>query len=260
MIGKNILSSAVDQEEKLALAKAVDRANTAIKSCHSEFSQFMDHYKAYKFESLLSKERDIGISLFGGYDMAERLKLGFFPEYEEADEAAFPITAIELRYNTQFSSKLSHRDFLGAILGLGITRERLGDIILEEGRAVAFADSDIADYICINLERVKRTKVSCKILENYKPKKAEITEKKFTVASLRLDAVLSNAFNLSRGKTSELIKGEKAYLNWKNEASPSKLVCENDTVTLRGYGRIKLLKIIGTTKKDRILINIGIYK
>ncbi len=260
MIGKNILKSAADEEEKFALAKAVDRANIAIKSFRAEFSPFMDPYKAYKFKALLSSERDIKISLFGGYDMAERLKLGFFPEYEEIDESAFPITAIEIKYNSQFSSNITHRDFLGSILGLGITREKLGDIILEDSKAVAFADSDIADYICINLEKVKRTKVRCQILENYKPKEAEITEKRFTVASLRLDAVLSNAFNLSRGKTSDLIKGEKAYLNWKNETSLSKTVAENDIITLRGYGRIKILEVIGTTKKDRILINIGIYK
>ncbi len=260
MIGKNILKFAADGEEKINLAKTIDRANTAIKCYRAEFSQFMDPYKAHKFKSLLSGERDIKIALYGGYDMAERLKLGFFTEYEELDFDEFPIEAVEIKYNSQFSSGLTHRDFLGSILGLGIVREKVGDIVLEDSRAIAFIDTDIADYVCVNLEKVKRTKVSCKILHDYKPKEAEMTEKKFTVVSLRLDAVLSHAFNLSRGKVSDLIKGEKAYLNWKNETSVSKCVAENDIITLRGYGRIKITEIIGTTKKDRILISVGVYK
>lgn len=260
MIGRNILKLVFDDEEKLALAKVVDKANTAIKTYHCEFSGFMDPYKAYKFKSLLSAERDVKIVLYGGYPMSERLKLGFFTEYEEVSFDEFPITAIEVKYNSGFSSGLTHRDFLGSVLGLGITREKVGDIILENDRAVVFADSDISDYICINLEKVKRTTVKCKILESYKPKETEIVEKKFTVASLRLDAVCGHAFNLSRGKAADLIKGEKAYLNWKNETSVSKSVSENDIITLRGYGRIKIIEIIGTTKKDRILINVGLYK
>ena len=241
-------------------------ACSAIESCRRRStvfsSQFMDPYKAYKFKSILSVERELNLVLYGGYDMSERLKLGFFPGYEEfePDFNSFPISAIEIKYNSQFSSRLTHRDFLGSILGLGITREKIGDIILEDSRAVAFADNDIADYICVNLDKVKRTKVKCKVLQDYKPRVNEIAEKKFTVASLRLDAVLSNAFNISRGKISDLIKGEKAFLNWKNEVSVSKTVAENDIITLRGYGRIKIIEIIGNTKKDRILINVGIYK
>lgn len=262
MIGKSVLKVASDDEERFALAKAIDRANTALKCFKAEFSQFMDPYKAYKFKSILSAERDLDIVLYGGYDMSERLKIGFFPRYEEfePDFNLFPISAVEIKFNSQFSSGLTHRDFLGAILGLGITREKVGDIILEDSRAVVFTDNDITDYICVNLEKVKRTKVRCKVLKDYEPKVNEIVEKKFTVASLRLDAVLSNAFNISRGKISDLIKGEKAFLNWKNEVSVSKTVAENDIITLRGYGRIKIIDIIGTTKKDRILINVGIYK
>lgn len=260
MIDKSILKLAADDEERFILAKTVDRANTAIKTYSACFSQFLDPYKAYKFKDLISAERDLKIALYGGYDTAERLKLGFFTEYEEIDYSSFPISPVEIKYNSQFSSGLTHRDFLGSILGLGVTREKLGDIILEDSGAIAFADIDIADYIVYNLEKVKRTKVSCKIVDDYKPKEAEIVEKKFTVASMRLDAVLGHAFNLSRGKAADMIKGEKAFLNWKNETSVSKQVTKNDIITLRGYGRIKILDILGMTKKDRILISIGIYK
>ncbi|MGN1318139.1 MAG: RNA-binding protein [Lachnospirales bacterium] len=260
MIDKNILKFATDNDEKILLAKIIDRANTAIKCYKAEFSPFMDPFKAHKFKSLLSSQSEVKILLYGGYDLAERLKLGFFSEYDILDNSCFPISAVEIGYNKNFNGNLSHRDFLGSVLGLGITREKVGDIILEDGRAVCFCDSDIADYILINLERVKHTKVKCKILDDYKPKVKEMTEKRFTLASLRLDSLISHSFNISRGKASELIKGEKAFLNWKEETSVSKAVVEGDVITLRGYGRIKIIEIIGTTKKDRILINIGIYK
>lgn len=260
MINKKIIESVSDSEERLLLAKTIDKANTAIKSYGVEFSAFIDPFKAHKFKDILSSERNVIISLYGGYDSAERLKMGFFSQYIEPNFSEFPITPIEIKYNGKFSSALSHRDFLGSVLGLGITREKVGDIVLIEDGAVVFVDSDIADYIVFNLEKVKRTKVSCNVLENYKPSSATMVEKKFTVASLRLDAVLSHSFNISRGKAAELIKGEKAYLNWKNEVSTSKTVAENDIITLRGYGRIKIIEVIGTTKKDRILLNIGIYK
>lgn len=260
MIDKNILKMASDDDEKILLAKTIDKANIAIKTHRSEFSVFMDPYKAHKFKSFISSQREIDVMLYGGYDMAERLKLGFFTEYDTPDVNDFPITTLEIKYNSQFSSSLTHRDFLGSVLGLGITREKIGDIILESSRAIVYCDEDIADYISFNLDKVKRTKVNCSVITDYMPPVAEMSEKKFTVSSLRLDAIVSHAFNISRGKAADYIKSEKVFVNWKNEISVSKPIAENDVITLRGYGRIKVLEILGTTKKDRILLNIGICK
>lgn len=255
-----LLKSAADEDERLLMSKAVDRANAAIKSFAPEFTVFMDPFKAHSIADAFKYERDIKIMTYGGYEDSERLKIGFFPEFTECDAALFPITPVKISYNANFSRKLTHRDFLGSVLGLGITREKTGDIILDEGQAVIFADSDIADYIAVNLERVAHTKVSTRILECFTPKPKESAEKKLTVASLRLDAVLSNSLNISRGRAADLIKGEKAYINWKSETSVSKAVGEGDIITLRGYGRVKITEIMGTTKKDRILLRLIIYK
>ena len=257
---ERLLKAADSEEERLLMSKAVDRANTAIKTFSPEFTVFMDPYKAHSMIDAFSYERDVKAMAWGGYDEAERLKIGFFPEFTECDTALFPITPVRISYNPDFSRRLTHRDFLGSVLGLGITREKMGDIILDEGQAVIFADKDIADYIAVNLERVAHTKVRTNILDGFTPKPREAAEKKLTVASLRLDAVISNALNISRGKAAELIKGEKAYINWKSETSVSKAVAEGDIITLRGYGRVKIREIMGTTKKDRILLRLIIYK
>ncbi len=261
MISRSILiKAASDDEERLLISKAADRAEKAIKTFTPEFTVFMDPYKAHAIYDLFRYEKDISMMLYGGCNDAERLKIGFFPEYTQPDVGLFPISAVGISYNSSFSRELTHRDFLGSVLGLGITREKIGDIMPEKGGAVMFADSDIAEYIAANLERVGRTKVRAEILEGFEPKPIPEREKKLTAASLRLDAVLSAAFNISRSRTSELIKGEKAFINWKKETSVSHTVSEGDVITLRGHGRIRLDEVVKTTKKDRILLRLIIYK
>ncbi len=257
---EKLVKSAADEEEKLLISKAVDRANTAIKTFTPEFTVFMDTYKAHSIHSLFKHEGDVQAVIYGGYEDSERLKIGFFPEYTEPDTSLFPISPVEISYNSGFSGMLTHREYLGSVLGLGITREKIGDILPEEGRAVLFADSDIAEYIAANLERVGRTKVRAKLVSDIEIKPKEAVEKRLTVPSLRLDALLSSAFNISRGKAAELIKGEKAFINWKQISSVSRTINEGDIVTLRGYGRVKLTQVVGTTKKDRILLRLIIYK
>lgn len=256
---KDILKNISDSDERLVVAKAMDKLQLSLKTFTPEFTIFMDPYKAYSIRDMLLNN-ECKIVAYGGYDDCERLKLGFFPEFTECDFSQFPIVPVEISYNATFSKALTHRDFLGSILGLGITREKTGDIIIEDSRAIAFVDSDIADYILVNLERVGHTKVKVKILDSFTPKLKEAVEKRLTVASLRIDALLSGALNLSRGKVADLIKGEKAYINWKKVTSVSHSVNENDVITLRGVGRVKINEVMGTTKKDRILINISVFK
>jgi RNA-binding protein YlmH len=267
MINKqNFLKTVTDADEKMLYAKALDRASVAEKTYSPCFSDFTDPYKAHRLASAFNGDT-LKAVCFGGYDESERMMVGFFPEYSLPYGAdireyykLFPISTVEVAYNVKYSRELTHRDFLGSVLGLGITREKIGDIIPENGRAVIYTMSDIADFICINLERVGHTSVNNRILQDYTPKPADVTEKRFTVPSMRIDAIISDAFNISRAKASALIKGEKVFLNWHCEVSTSKQVSEGDVVTLRGMGRVKISEVIGTTKKDRIIINTVIYK
>ena len=201
----------------------------------------------------------VQIMAYGGFEEAERRMIGFFPDYCEPSGEEFPITAVEVGLS-RFSSGLTHRDFLGSVLGLGLTRDKIGDIIVEKEHAVIFAESSIADYIAANLEYVGRTKVNTRLLPGFVPELSQPAEKKITVASLRLDAVLGGCFNLSRTKTAELIKAERAYINWLGEDSPAKQVKEGDVLTLRGSGRAIIKEVNGKTKKDRVLITVEIYK
>ncbi len=256
---KDLLKGISDEDERKVFSKALDKGELALKINVPQFSDFMDPYKAYKLNELCADSL-YNVVLYGGYSDAERLKIGFFPEYYEGDHTLFPISYVEIKYNGKYSKTLTHREFLGSVLGLGITRDKVGDIYIQDEKAVVMVDSDIADYIVSNLERVSHTKVNAKIIEDFAPVPSEIKVKKITVASLRIDAVLSGALNISRGKVADLIKGEKSFVNWKQVTSVSDNIKDGDVVTLRGFGRIKVAEILGKTKKDRFLLSVEVYK
>ncbi len=249
-----ILKGIEDRELRLYLAKGLDKAYDAIKKYSPRFSDFSDPVKAVMLKGLAERNIDVQVRLFGGYEYAERVMAGFFPEY--APEEDFPLKAVEISFNAEYSKKLTHRDFLGSVLGLGLDRGKIGDIIVHDGGALVFAQDGAADFIIYNLEKVGHTKVSCRALEDiskYTDTK-EGTEAVGTVASPRIDAILGKVFNISRGSACEYIKAGKVFVNWTPVESVSKRVGENDVITLRGKGRVKLLEFMGNTKKDKLII------
>lgn len=245
-------------EDKFWYSKALEQAYSCIKTSDFAFTDFSDPLKIGEVVAFLKDENKFSIKAYGGFDNSERLMLGFYPAYLEMKYSDFPIKAIKIEYNEKFSKNLTHRDFLGSILGLGIKREKIGDILAFQGYCIVFVEVTIADYISYNLEKVRHTKVKSSIVQPEKLADIEVKmeERTIIISSLRLDAVVSGAFGISRSKAAELINADKAFLNWQNETNTSKSVSEGDILTLRGTGRIKVDEIAGKTKKDRIVLNI----
>ena len=171
-------------------------------------------------------------------------------------ELIISITPHALKYAEQ----LTHRDYLGAILNMGIARSKIGDIFLKDTGAYVFCTSSIAGFICNELYSVKHTLVHCEIIipseDELKPKFKEITS---TVASLRLDAFLSVAFNCSRSSLTAYIDGGKTFINGKLVTKAAALLKETDIVSVRGKGRFIVSEIKNTTKKGRIVVAIQKY-
>lgn len=263
MINKqNILKNISNKDDKILYAKILEQLIFCQKNYEKTFTEFLPQIKVTEFLSYLQTHTFFeNIKIFGGYEEAERVIIGFSPEYLEIEDEDFPITILEITYNEKYSRSLTHRDFLGSLIGLGIDRSKIGDIILIENKAICFIQKDIASYIEFNLKSVGSTKVKTIIsnIKDYSIPKPKFEEKTIIVSSLRLDTVLAHSFNLARGKISDLIKGEKAFLNWNIETSNSKMIKENDIITLRGFGRIKILNVLGKTKKERIILNIIKY-
>jgi len=192
--------------------------------------------------------------LFGGFDDAERKMVAFVPDYEEP---SFPICAVKI--SSPMISSLSHRDFLGSILGLGIKREKCGDIIIGEKEAFAILSEEISSYVLNSLEKVGRVGVKCEIVPLSEIK---VPEKSFkpvagTVSSLRLDAVISLFSGKGRSKASEIIAGGLVFINGIQVMKNDFHLKDGDIISLRGKGKATL-SVGGTSKKDRIFITLKV--
>lgn len=221
------------------------------------YSDFLNLHE----QTVLYNEIKFGYTLFGGFDDAER-KIAIFGTEEEFGYAPSPPVCILkiAPLSQKFSEELTHRDFLGSLIGLGIKRETLGDIIITENCGYLFCLESIAKYINDNLTKVRRTSVYCEFAEKL-PENAlpEPKEKLVIVSSMRVDVAISAIYDISRTKSAALVDGEKVFINGKMTNSVSKSVELGDTVSVRGYGRFKYKEIAGGTKKGRTRIVCDVY-
>ena len=224
----------------------------------------LDHYPLPVYGDFLSENSLSELSkrvqflptepvLFGGFDDAERKMVGFVPDYEEPQ---FPISVLKLSFRS--AKTLTHRDFLGSILGLGIKREKCGDIIINDDCAYVFLAEDIASFVKNNLTKVGREGVRTETVpfsEINVPKK-EFKPIDGTVSSLRLDAVISLFAGKGRGKASEMISAGLVFVNGICAEKSDLRLSDGDVISLRGKGKATL-SVGGTSKKDRIFITLN---
>lgn len=201
-----------------------------------------------------------GYKTFGGYDFAERQMVAFLPDalYYEYE---YPFVILEVvPLNLRFAEELTHRDYLGAFMNLGIERSKMGDILVEDKTAVLFMKEDLSDYVMKHLTRIRHTSVQAVKKErasiSYEPAFERLTG---TVASVRLDTVMSVAWPLSRSKLTAYIEGGKVYVNGKLVTSNGARLQEKDVISVRGMGRISFQEILSETKKGRYLIVVHKY-
>lgn len=249
-----------DKEENLLRNRIQELAIAADRRGIPYYTDFLNLNE----QSILhSMERQLGtvtIHEEGGYELAER-KVFCFLANDAYCEADFPIVAVKIQVkNTKYCDQLTHRDYLGAAINLGIDRSKLGDIIVDFPTAYLFCKNDIAEYIVTNLVKIKHTQVSCTIVQQREfignPKYEEIRK---TVSSTRLDAMIAVAFQRSRSSLSGLITGEKVFVNGKMISSNSYAVKEGDIISVRGYGKFRFQEIQSQTKKGRTYVLLQKY-
>ena len=203
-----------------------------------------------------------GLYAFGGYGEAERKMLVYLPEYlEESALYEEDSPCVCLRAFFYQGDTLSHRDFLGALMGAGIARETVGDICVGNDSCDFFVTAEIAPYILQNFVSAGRAKVSLTriSLSDVLVPEPEVKQIKDTLASLRLDSVISSGFRIGRSLASQYISAGKAAINGLPSEKPDKLVSEGDKISLRGMGKILLRSVGGQTKKGRISVVIDRY-
>jgi RNA-binding protein YlmH len=254
--------SGLSGEDRLLLARVEDALRYAGRRYEPKIIGFLDRHIQTAAQSLLAGPAAAGecrALFWGGYEDAERKMLGIFPPYEEPAGEDFPIAA--LRAEWKFET-LTHRDFLGALLGLGFKREKIGDILVSPDACACtvLADRAVADYILANLEKVGRTGV--------RVVRADLTgivrEDRFatlrdTVASARADCVVSALVSGSRGEAQKLIAEGFVSLDFETVSDPSKKVCDGATVSIRGHGRFLIDRVGPPTRKGRLVLEARKY-
>lgn len=253
----------LDKDEQLFARRLTDQANTAYSRGICIFSDFLNLNEQNIFLSLKLQLPKIKYFAYGGFQDAERKILCFCGKeaIDSEEEIDFPVSCIKvIPINKKFSDDLTHRDFLGAVLNLGLDRGKIGDILINDKEGYIFTHNQISQFLVDQLIKVKHTMVSAELIDrrdfDYKPKFKEVNG---TVSSVRLDSILSVAFNSSRSSLTGLIEGGKVYVGGKLVLSNSYMLKDNDVVSVRGLGKFIFSGTSYQTKKGRYSVKILLY-
>jgi RNA-binding protein YlmH len=242
---------------KLLIAKANDWARQVLKKQECNFYDFFDPASQEQIADIIKEYNTLGFSFYGGYEYAERKMLSIYPKEEMPEEREFKISILGFS-NTQ---AITHRDVLGALMGLGINREKTGDILFNEDRAYIYLKENIADYVMMHLNRIGNHEVSLNKCNHTDVimKEPEGKELNIIVASMRADGIISAAFKMSRSLSQQYIKGERVKVNHQLLIKQMKELKKGDIVSIRGKGRIEIIKENGNTKKGNIKLAVKRY-
>ena len=254
IISKEKFTASLDSRHAVMFAHIFDMAETSQKRGCSMYGDFLSENS---ISTLLIRKSFLPMEpvLFGGTEDSERQMVAFIDEYDDAD---FPIGAV--RVTSPALKNLSHRDFLGSVLGLGIKREKCGDIIICDDVCYIILHRDIASFVASELVKVGRVGVKCTecaLSDIILPEKS-FTPISGTVASLRLDAVVSHFAGKGRSRAAELISAGFVFVNGILCEKNDMHLADGDTISVRGCGKATL-EVSGKSKKDRIFITLHKY-
>ena len=256
----NIEKIAKAPEDRMLLAKIWDKISTGMRKNILSYSCFLSPRELEMTRYLFGNPE--GLHACGGYPDAERKMLVYLPDYLDADfltDEDAPI--ICLRADFYEGDNPSHRDFLGALMGVGIARETVGDICVGNGYCIFYVTPEIAPYVLQNFTSAGRTKLRLNQIPLAEadiplPETKEIRD---TVASVRLDSILSSGFRIGRSAAAQYITSGRVSIDGLPCEKPDRIVAEGAKLSVRGLGKIKLAAINGETKKGRISVTIHRY-
>ena len=256
----NIDKIARTAEDKLLLAKVWDKINAGIRKNIPANTCFLSLRELDMTRYLFGQTE--GLHAFGGYEGAERQMLIYLPDYlDEASLTAEDSPLVCLRATFYEGDSPSHRDFLGALMGAGIGRETVGDILVGKSSCDFFVTEEIAPYLQQNFTGAGRTKLHLERidLQDVCVPEPEIKEIRDTLASLRLDSIISAGFRVSRTQATQFVTTGRAAIDGLPCEKPDKAVEQGAKISVRGLGKIKLKIVNGQTKKGRISVVIDRY-
>lgn len=252
-----------EPEERTVLARVLDQMERTQSRSIPCATQFLSPAQRAAAEPLLAACGHPRHFFFGGYDGAERTVCVFLPDWLEPEDwqssEENPVGAVECTFPR--GAELSHRDLLGGLMGIGLTRERVGDLLVLEDKAQIVALKEAIPIILSQFDQAGRYRLRLQeiSLAQLTPAPVQVRPVKDTVATLRLDAVLSSGFSISRGKAADLVSAGRVSVNHRECLKADKAVAEGDILTCRSLGKCVLTHVGGQSKKGRIMIELERY-
>lgn len=249
----------MNDEDRLICNRFLDYANSCYNRDMPVVTDFLDLHSQTLFYTVLNKMPPVSFKAVGGYDLAERKVIIFTPYEGYPEPEAFATLCLEPVHG-RFSHDLGHRDYMGSILNLGISRDKIGDIVLKDGKAYVFATIPMVPFLLEHITSVKNTQVQVSIsdatAQDLAPQFQEITD---SVASIRLDSILAAGFKSSRSHLISYIEEGRTSVNGQIITTNGYHLKEGDIISVRGLGKIRYVKPLAATKKGRQMILIHKY-
>ncbi len=248
-------------EEKPFVEKMMEWVRVVDTRGITKRTDFLDPRQQHILETLVNRTPGVRVRFYGGYSDAERVRALITHEDVEPSIEEFGVVVIEIENRNSFST-LTHRDYLGALMSLGMIRDKFGDLIVHDTGAQLILEIEMRDFLFTHLQQVGKSQVLLteQSIEQIQLAPSILEEKVVTVTSMRLDAVLSEILRLSRAKVQVLIKSGKVKVNWKVEESAAAEITVGATLSVRGFGRYQILRKNGTSKKGKTVLVIGFHK
>lgn len=259
-----------EKDRQMLEKRLVELSRTAYQRDIITYTDFMNLNEQNILHTLPKDQLYTRVVSFGGYEMAERQMAAFIPDalylryrndQPSFDTLDYPFDVLKISpLNRKFSDRLCHRDYLGAVLNLGIERCKIGDILADGTDALIFVHRDLKQLVCEELVRVRHTSVvTCQIDPGEINLSPEYREIRGTVASVRLDSLLGLAFSTSRSRMTGLVESAKVYVNGRLVTSNGYQLSEGDVISVRGMGKFRYAEEGSCTKKNRISVIVHRY-
>lgn len=262
-MNREILNDYRDKDDKILYAQILDKIENVEKKNKIEYTDFLDLAQIELVQKFLNKTKINNYKLFGGFEQAERKIYVFYPDKFNSvvveKNLSNIVQIIRIQLPDDLKGKYAHRDYLGAVIKLGIERKKIGDIIVDSDGADIIVEKTISKFLLENLNgltRFSKSIITVENIEKLRPVEIRKEETEIIVSSMRLDNVISELARCSRNKALDIINMERVFVNFEIETKKTKQIKTGDIITIRGKGRFFIKEILGQTRSERTIIKI----
>ena len=252
-----------EKDDKILLAQVSDKIEMCENKNKIEYKNFLDLAQIELVQNYIDKLKIENYISYGGYEQSERKLFVIYPEKFNSTVVEKNLVSIvkivRIQLPDELKGKYAHRDYLGAVIKLGVKREKVGDIIVDNDGADIIVEKDISKFLLENLSgltRFSKSKITIEKIDNLRTVEVRREEREIIVSSLRLDNVISELARCSRNKALDIINMERVFVNFQCETKKTKQIKTGDMVTIRGKGRFYIKELVGQTKSGRVIVKI----